>query len=123
MKTIGKLAVVAALFLLAAAASAELTLLSLAKRGDAEAQYLVGMAYLEGRQVPRDPAEGIRWLRHAASQRHVQGRFALATLYREGRGVPQNLPAAVRLFKEGAAAQHRESQLALAQMYGAPPKG
>jgi tetratricopeptide (TPR) repeat protein len=119
VKTIGKLAVVAALALSAAAAGAELTLLSLAKRGDAEAQYLVGMAYLEGRQVTRDPAEGIRWLRHAASQRNVQGRFALATLYREGRGVPQNLPAAVRLFGDGAAAQHRESQFALAQMYGA----
>jgi hypothetical protein len=99
VKTIGKLAVVVALALLATAAGAELTLLSLARRGDAEAQYLVGMAYTEGREVPRDPAQGIRWLRHAASQRHAEARFALATLYREGRGVPQNLPAAVRLFR------------------------
>jgi tetratricopeptide (TPR) repeat protein len=119
VKTIGKLAVVVALALLATAAGAELTLLSLARRGDAEAQYLVGMAYTEGREVPRDPAQGIRWLRHAASQRHAEARFALATLYREGRGVPQNLPAAVRLFTEGAAEQHRESKFALAKMYGA----
>jgi tetratricopeptide (TPR) repeat protein len=119
VKTIGKLAIVAALAVLATAAGAELTLLSLAKRGDAEAQYLLGMAYLEGQQVPRDPSQGIRWLRHAASQRHTKARFALATVYREGRGVPRNLPAAARLFGDGAAERHRESQYALAQMYGA----
>ncbi|MDH3211732.1 MAG: tetratricopeptide repeat protein [Myxococcales bacterium] len=119
MKAIGKLALMAAITVLAADARAEISLLVLAKRGDAEAQYLVGTAYLEGREVPRDPSEAVRWLRHATSQGHTKARFALATLYREGRGVPQNYPAAARLFRDGAAAQHRRSQLALAEMLAA----
>lgn len=39
-----------------------------AELGDPEAQLLLGEAYLAGRGVPRDPAEGARWLGKAADR-------------------------------------------------------
>jgi tetratricopeptide (TPR) repeat protein len=120
VKPIGKLAAMAAAIALGVAgARADVSLTTLAKRGDAEAQYLLGKAYLEGREVPRDPSEGIRWLRHASGQGHAEARFVLATLYREGRGTPQNLPAAARLLSENVADRHLPSEVALAEMYAA----
>lgn len=111
------LALTAAIAGLALDAAAELSLMDLAKRGDPEAQYLVGVAYLEGKRVPRDPATGIRWLRHATSQQHTEARFALAAAYRDGNGVPQNHAGAARLFRDGAIARHPPSQLELAKLY------
>ena len=109
------LVIAAAIASFAGEAGAKLSLMELAKRGDAEAQYLVGVAYLEGKGLPQNPAQGIRWLRHAASQRHVGARFALGNAYLHGVGVKPNPAGAARLFREGAVDRHSESHLALAK--------
>src|SRR5437868_4516102 len=43
---------------------------SLANRADTAAQYQLGTKYLHGRGVPKDVERGLRWLRHAASERN-----------------------------------------------------
>ncbi len=113
------LTLTAAIVGLALEASAELSLMELARRGDAEAQFLVGVAFLEGKGVPRNPAMGIGWLRNATGQKHTEARFALAVAYRDGTGIPQNEAGAARLFRDGALQRHPESQFELAKLIAA----
>ena len=40
----------------------------LAERGDAEAQYNLGVMYRNGQGVPHDDAEAVKWYRLAAEQ-------------------------------------------------------
>ncbi|HIE87808.1 MAG TPA: sel1 repeat family protein, partial [Gammaproteobacteria bacterium] len=39
-----------------------------ANQGDADAQYLLGLMYANGRGVPQDDKEAVRWYRLAADQ-------------------------------------------------------
>jgi len=56
-------------------------LLSKAQSGEAEAQYWVGVLYTEGR-VPKNLAEGGRWLLKSAEQGHAPAQFAYGLLSR-----------------------------------------
>lgn len=57
---------------------------SLAKRGNVEAQYQVGQAYLGGRGVPPSLEEGTRWIYRAAQAGLPKACFTLATVYAIG---------------------------------------
>ena len=52
-----------------AAAAKELR--PLAERGDAEAQYRIGLMYEFGKGYPQDKAQGIVWFRKAAGHNHA----------------------------------------------------
>jgi TPR repeat protein len=82
----------------------------LAQQGDAEAQYSLGVLYLEGRGVaqgiPRDDAEGVKWLRKAADQGHATAQKYLGDLYEEGVGVAKNLAEAHRWFAKAVETYH-----------------
>ena len=78
-------AVLAVLFLATAPAAAqslqELPFdkqLTLAKVGDVDAQYQVGLAYETGQNVPTDEAEAARWVRQAALQGKVVVELTIA---------------------------------------------
>ena len=43
-----------------------------AASGDAEAQYVLGMALLNGEGVDANPEKGIEWLKAAASAGHAE---------------------------------------------------
>src|SRR5437667_11032459 len=60
--------------------------LELAERGDAEAQYRLGVAYDEGRGIAKDDVEAARWYRRAAEQGHGSAQGNLGVMYRRGRG-------------------------------------
>lgn len=62
----------------------------LAKGGNAEAQYNLGMMYRAGRGVPRDMNEAMKWYRLAAEQGHPLAQFNLGWMYASGKGVPQD---------------------------------
>lgn len=70
---------------------------SLAERGDAGAQLILGSMYYygTGAQVSRDgispsKAEGVRWFRRAADQGNREAQGQLSSIYFRGDGVPQN---------------------------------
>jgi len=42
----------------------------LAEQGNADAQFTLGVMYDNGRGVPQDDTEAVRWYRLAADQRH-----------------------------------------------------
>lgn len=62
----------------------------LAKDGNAEAQYNLGMMYRAGRGVPRDIKEAAKWYRLAAEQGNPLAQFNLGWMYASGKGVPQD---------------------------------
>ena len=61
-----------------------------AEQGDAAAQTALGVRYAEGRGVPQDDKEAVRWYRLAADQGYANAQNNLGLMYEEGQGVPQN---------------------------------
>lgn len=65
--------------------------LPLAKNGNAEAQYTLGMMYRAGRGVEHDYTEARKWYILAAEQGHTMAQFYLGWIYAGGKGVPKDL--------------------------------
>jgi TPR repeat protein len=61
-----------------------------ADKGDASAQFNLGVRYHDGRRVPQYDTEAVKWFRRAADQGDATAKFNLAGMYAEGRGVPQD---------------------------------
>ena len=62
----------------------------LAQRGDARAQYNLGMLYASGLGVDQDYQAALKWHRMAAAQGHAGGQNELAQMYAKGQGVQPN---------------------------------
>lgn len=62
----------------------------LAKNGNAEAQYVLGMMYRAGRGVTQDYQEARKWYRLASEQGHPIAQFYLGWIYAGGKGVPKD---------------------------------
>jgi len=62
-------------------------LLASAKSGDAKAQLLLGLRYLEGDGVAASDSEAVRWLRKAAEQGEPVAMYRLGTMYERGRSL------------------------------------
>ena len=61
-----------------------------ADKGDASAQFILGLRYANGQGVAQDYAEAAKWYRKAADQGYASAQFLLGVMYDEGRGVAQN---------------------------------
>lgn len=73
-------------------------LIKQAKSGDAQAEYDLGEAYLDGRGVPKDEAEAVRWFRKAAEQGNAAAQTYVAVGYVE----TKNYVEAVRWYRKAA---------------------
>ncbi len=74
-----------------------------AERGDANAQYNVGLLYARGGEgVPRDFAEAARWYRQSAEKGVATAQFNLAVLLSQGQGLEKNLPEAATWYRKAA---------------------
>ena len=89
-----------------------------AEQGDADAQVNLGYMYDNGRGVPQDDAEAVRWYRLAAEQGNARAQFFLGGEYAAGDGVPQDDAEAVRWFRLAAEQGHALAQSILGYMYG-----
>ena len=56
-----------------------------AERGDADAQYNLGMMYADGRGVPQDDTTAVEWFQKAAEQGHALAQKNLGVVYEQGR--------------------------------------
>ena len=85
---------------------------SLAKQGDANAQYILGLMYDNGKGVPQDYKEAVKWLRMSADQGYALAQCFLGLMYDEGKGVPQDYKKAYawtsvgKAFDEELAEEH-----------------
>jgi len=75
------------------------TLLQAAQHGAPEAQYALGALYANGRGVPRDYAQALKWFKAAAAQGYVPAQLVLGRMYVAGAGVPLDYAEAMRNFR------------------------
>jgi TPR repeat protein len=67
---------------------------SAAEKGNARAQYLLGLRYEEGLEVSQDDAEAANWYRKSADGGDANAQLALALMYEWGRSlVPDDVQA------------------------------
>ena len=74
-----------------------------AAQGDAPAQHNLGLMYYEGRGVPQDNAEALKWYRLAVAQGDALAQYHLGLMYAKGYGVPQDHIEAHKWFTLAAA--------------------
>ena len=94
--------------------SAEIARLTpLADKGDAAAQYRVGVLYADSQNLP----EALRYYRLAADQNHHEAQARLAMLSCNGQGVPKNADECIRLYRLAADGGVTQAQVNLAARY------
>ena len=91
--------------------------LPLAEQGDANAQFMLGGLYIQGKGVLRDFKEVVKWWKLAAEQGYVLAQYGLGEMYHIGKGVPQDSEAAVKWWKLAAEQRHERAQFNLALMH------
>ncbi len=74
----------------------------IARKGNPEAQYLLGRAYSHGEGVDPDPAQAVKWLERAADQMHYAAANTLGKIYASGMGVEINAELAAKWFERAA---------------------
>jgi hypothetical protein len=80
---------------------------SLAEKGDAVAQYNLGLIYTNGQGVRQDDAAAASWYRKAAEQGYPAAQFKLGSMYFDGRGVQQDYVRALMWLNLAAARGHK----------------
>lgn len=97
----------------------------LANKGEAEAELIVGLRYLEGNGVAANATEAGRWLERAAVQGNPIAQNALGALYQNGRGVKIDQAEAMHWYESAAIQGNRHAMSNLAVLYaggGGGPK-
>src|SRR5262245_60877855 len=74
----------------------------LANQGDADAQFSLGLMYLNGQGVPQNYAEALKWFRLAAEQGRADAQNNFGVMYHNGLGVPQNYAEAAKWYRLAA---------------------
>jgi uncharacterized protein len=81
-----------------------------------EAMARLGDYYYEGKSVPQNYQEALRWFERGAKAGNLRAKMGLAALYEEGKGVKVDHAAARRLYGEAAEAGDPGSMAYLAYM-------
>jgi localization factor PodJL len=85
-----------------------------AEAGNATAQTILGLDYVDGNGVAVNEAEGARWLERAARQGQPVAEYRLGTLYERGHGVPADAKLAASWYAAAAKAGNRKAMHNLA---------
>jgi hypothetical protein len=86
-----------------------------AEKGNAAAQYRLGLHYFTGQGVAKDEVEAAKWYRKAAEQNHAGAQYNLGVCYAKGQGVKQDSAEAMKWYRKAAEQGHAEAQSALRQ--------
>jgi len=68
----------------------------LAEQGDPEAQFNLGLLYLDGHGVPQSSVEAANWFRRAAEQDYAAAQHNLGAMYGSGQGVKRDFVQAYK---------------------------
>ncbi|MBF8271319.1 MAG: putative peptidoglycan binding domain protein [Magnetococcales bacterium] len=93
------------------------TLATFAGWGDSKAQHDLAALYLEGREVPQDFGEALKWHTLAAEQGNTLSQHDLATMYLEGLGVAEDHERAFHWFLKAAMQGDGKAQNNLGILY------
>jgi uncharacterized protein len=89
----------------------------LAVKGNPVAQNNIGILYLDGKGVPRNVSEAVRYLSLSAAAGSSLGQNNLGGLYREGKGVPRDYTRAAQWFTASASQGNSAGMYNLGLMY------
>ena len=70
-----------------------------AETGNVDAQYTLGVRYLKGNGVKKNPNNAVKWIRKAAEQDHAGAQYQLGVMYRDGIGVPKSESEAIKWLR------------------------
>ncbi len=73
-----------------------------AAAGDAEAQYELGICYLNGEDIKLDEEAAVLWFQISAKQGYAEAQSVLGECYHFGAGVEQNMEEAVKWYRLAA---------------------
>lgn len=89
-----------------------------ASQGHAGAQCSLGLLYLEGKVIARDPKLAVEWLRQAAAQGEARAQWNLGSLYASGSaGLARDVAAALDWCQRAAEQGFAAGQATLGQLY------
>lgn len=110
--------------MIVAAQSTYKSYIKAAKKGDAEAQYMIGSCYSKGVDVKQNDEKAVDWWRKAAEQGHAISQSLLGYAYNKGKGVTKDSLKAVYWYSKSAEQGNTVAQMNLAMCYtsgkGAP---
>ena len=89
----------------------------LANQGNAQAQYNIGVMYVQGKGVRQDYQKAVEWYTKAANQGNAHAQYNLGVMYDEGKGVRQDYQKAVEWFTKAANQGFATAQYASGLMY------
>jgi TPR repeat protein len=72
------------------------------EQGNASAQYLLGLAYVQGREIAQDYAAAVKWFRMAAEQGHAIAQLYMGNAYEIGTGIPREYSMALKWYRKAA---------------------
>ncbi|MGD8940790.1 MAG: hypothetical protein PVJ72_15505, partial [Gammaproteobacteria bacterium] len=88
-----------------------------ANKGDIDSQFQLGMIYLTGKEVDKDPKKAVRYLQLAAEDDHTKAQLQLADLYLVGLEVEKDYFAAAKWFKKAAEQGNADAQYNLGNLF------
>ena len=88
-----------------------------AAQGDGGAQFRVGWMYDEGKGVPLDDTEAVKWYRLAAAQGDKGAQNNLGGMYSDGEGVKQDYAEAAKWYRLAADQGDARAQFQLGRLY------
>ncbi len=88
-----------------------------AERGDADAQFELGIRQITGEGMAKDEAAGLKWVQKAADQNHLRAQHILGSLYEDGVAVKKDPVKAAEWYTKAADAGLPMAQHSLGILY------
>ena len=88
-----------------------------AQKGDAKAQFRLGVLYANGKGVHKDYKQAIRWWGKSANNNYRAAQYNLGILYHDGIGTTKNHQKGINLLERAATNGHTLAQSRLADEY------
>jgi TPR repeat protein len=84
-----------------------------AEQGHANAQFSLGVCFMNGQGVAKDPVEAMKWYRKAIEHGHPDAQFSLGGCFKIGQGVAEDPVEAVKWYRKAAEQGHAKAQFNL----------
>ena len=89
------------------------TLIAKAEKGDAKAQYNLGICYYNGKGVERSYPKAVEWYEKAANQGLADAQYNLGNCYYNGLGIEESFEKAAEWYEKAAKQGHAAAQFEL----------
>ena len=78
--------------------------------GDSDAEYNLGMIYLNGEGIAIDSTEAIKWFKLSSAQNNMKADYQLALCLEKGIGISKDKNLAMYYYQKAADAGHRKAK-------------